>query len=144
LTDILAEAFSEGLALVLRVDQKVGFVDREGRFAIPPVFDLAGKFREGRCRVLVGDAWEYIDRKGVVVAKPAQEGTIWNDAEDFVGAIARVHVAGKMSEATAHTDYWWEGGTWYYIDHAGVVVTVCRPDGTRLIEPPLGREHRRE
>jgi WG containing repeat len=142
LPDILPEPFSEGLAHVLRVDQKVGFVDTEGRFAVPAIFDDAGKFREGRCRVQVGGAWQYIDRKGVVVAKPAEVGTIWNDAEDFVGGLARVHVGGKMSEATAHTACWWEGGKWYYIDHAGTIVTVCREDGKRLIEPPLGRELR--
>jgi hypothetical protein len=30
------------------------------------------------------------------------------------------------------------------IDHAGVVVAVCREDGKRLIEPPLGGKYRGE
>jgi WG containing repeat len=144
LPEIVPEPFSEGLAYVLDVHRKVGFIDLEGRFVVRPIFDDAGDFREGRCRVQVGSKWEYIDRKGLVVAKPAGEGTIWNDADDFMGGLARVHVGGKMSEGTAHTASWWEGGTWYYIDGAGAIVTVCRHDGTRLIEPPLGMEHRGE
>jgi hypothetical protein len=140
LPGILPERFSEGFAHVLRVDQKVGFVDTDGRLAVAPLFDDAGMFREGRCRVKLGIAWEYIDRAGVVVARPAEEGTVWNDAEDFVSGLARVHAGGNMNEGTAHTARWWEGGTWYYIDRSGSVVTVCRKDETRLIEPPLGKE----
>ena len=38
-----------------------------GRFAIPPLYDLAFDFSEGLALVLVGDVWHFIDASGAVV-----------------------------------------------------------------------------
>ncbi|MBQ5647723.1 MAG: WG repeat-containing protein [Alistipes sp.] len=38
-----------------------------GRFVIPPLYDLAFEFSEGLALVRVGDVWHFIDSNGVVV-----------------------------------------------------------------------------
>jgi hypothetical protein len=39
----------------------------DGRFVIPPLYDLAFEFREGLALVRVGDVWHFIDESGRVV-----------------------------------------------------------------------------
>jgi hypothetical protein len=39
----------------------------DGRFVIPPLYDLAFEFREGLALVRVGDVWQFIDESGRVV-----------------------------------------------------------------------------
>lgn len=43
-----------------------GFAE-EGRFVIPPLYDLAFEFSEGLALVKVGDVWHFIDAQGRVV-----------------------------------------------------------------------------
>lgn len=38
-----------------------------GRFAIPPIYDLAFEFSEGLALVQIGDVWHFIDASGAVV-----------------------------------------------------------------------------
>ena len=134
-----AGTFSEGLAWV-RIQGKVGYVDPDVRFVIPPRFDKGADFHEGRCRVLVGASWQYIDKQGVIVAKggPAVADA-WNDAEDFHGGLARVHAGGEFEESH-HGPAFWKRGKWCYIDHQGIFVSICRNDEDHLIVPPLGKE----
>jgi hypothetical protein len=39
----------------------------DGRFVIPPLYDLAFEFSEGLALVRVGDVWHFIDTSGAVV-----------------------------------------------------------------------------
>jgi hypothetical protein len=39
----------------------------DGRFVIPPLYDLAFDFREGLALVRVGDVWHFVDERGEVV-----------------------------------------------------------------------------
>ena len=55
--------FSEGLAPV-RVDGKIGYVDRNGTFVIMPQFDEAYAFASGVARVAVGGKTGVIDTTG--------------------------------------------------------------------------------
>ncbi len=134
-----AGAFSEALARV-KVQGKVGYVDTTARLVIPARFDQGNDFHDGRCLVLEGDAWRYIDVRGFVVAKGGTHATdAWNDAEDFHGGLARVHIGG----AYVHPDDgpgWWSRGKWVYVDRRGTIVCVCRHDTEQPIEPPLGKE----
>ena len=62
-----ATAFSESLAAV-RAGEKWGYVDHEGRWAIPPNLSHAEPFWHGLARVAFGQAsWGYIDKSGSVV-----------------------------------------------------------------------------
>jgi hypothetical protein len=64
------QEFSNGLAPILSED-KVGFIDLQGRIAIKPQFDDAGCFSEGLARVKIGDKYGFIDLTGRVVIPPA-------------------------------------------------------------------------
>ena len=55
--------FSEGLAAMPDEHGKLGFIDRTGRWAIPPRFDhVRLPFQKGLAKVEVGDEWGYVGR----------------------------------------------------------------------------------
>lgn len=99
-----AESYSEGLAAVkLSAQGGWGYMDADGRPAIPSGFDKAFPFIEGRARVLVGTyphgKYGFIDKRGAFLVKPR-----WHEAEDFQQGIARVKFL---------------GGDWRHLDSAG-------------------------
>ncbi len=53
--------FSEGLAYV-KIGDRYGFINKEGRYVANPQFDSAGTFSEGLARVKTGDKWGYISK----------------------------------------------------------------------------------
>lgn len=55
--------FSEGLASV-KLDGRFGYVDKRGRFVVPPQFIAAGDFSEGLALVSTEDESGYIDKRG--------------------------------------------------------------------------------
>jgi hypothetical protein len=59
-----ADAFSEGLAVVLDSAGRFGYIDSQGTFAIPAVYRHARAFRNGFAPVRIGGAWLTIDRGG--------------------------------------------------------------------------------
>lgn len=63
-------SFSEGLAAVRTEEGTWGFIDREGRWVIEPVFFGAGQFSEGLAPIRKGLRWGYVDRDGAVVIQP--------------------------------------------------------------------------
>lgn len=67
----LSHNFSDGRMLVMTRTGKYGFVDTAGRIVIPPLYDFAADFSEGRALVGVADAagrmaYQLIDRQGNV------------------------------------------------------------------------------
>ena len=134
--------FSDGLAAAYSGREGVAFLDTSGKVAFKRRFDFAGEFREGLCRLRVGDSWLFIDRNGSVAVSPrrALAGESWNDATDFLGGLARVHVGGEFQTSNHGVNYW-RGGTWNYIDRNGNTVAICRKDGEWPIRPLLGREY---
>jgi hypothetical protein len=71
----LVRPFSGGLAPVgtaVTADRSrhivdYGYIDRTGRLAVDPVYEDAGRFRDGPAAVRKGGRWGYIDRDGRVV-----------------------------------------------------------------------------
>lgn len=61
--------FSEGLAAVPD-GRNVGYIDRDGKWAIPPQFESAGSFSDGLARVNVKKKIGFIDKTGKVVIEP--------------------------------------------------------------------------
>gem|GEM_PF-1389471 len=55
--------FHEGLAAIADED-KLGYINRQGRFAIPARFDEGAQFSEGLAAVRVGETWGYVDHQG--------------------------------------------------------------------------------
>jgi hypothetical protein len=53
------QPFEEGLARVCE-DGKYGFIDRNGEYVIPAIFEAASSFYENICAVKQGGKWGYI------------------------------------------------------------------------------------
>lgn len=64
---------------------KVGFIDRTGKWVIEPKFDKARAFSKGLAPVNVGKAWGYINTKGTFVVDAK-----YKDAEVFSEGLAPV------------------------------------------------------
>lgn len=89
--------FSEGLVAV-RVNGKVGFMDKSGNIVIEPKYDDVFPFSEGRAPVELKGKWGYIDKKGSVIV-PIQ-----------------YDIGHMFSEGLASVE---AGGKWGYIDPNG-------------------------
>jgi hypothetical protein len=92
------EMFSEGLAAFSNQYGKWGYMDKTGKVAIEPQFEMAYSFSEGMARVKQYGKYTFIDKMGKIIAEPVFDG-----AEDFSGGLARVQI----------------GTRWGYIDHQG-------------------------
>ena len=92
-----AFSFSDGLALV-KTKKKWGFINKSGKFAIKPRFDLAHFFTEGVAAVKINKKWGFIDKTGNIIVEP-----IFDWARPFCEGFAAVQVGDK----------------WGYIDKKG-------------------------
>ncbi len=83
--------FQEGLAAVFLgtgARTKVGFIDKEGRWAISAAYENAYHFCGGLAPVKLDGLWGFVDYKGQFVIPPK-----FADAESFEDGIAEVYVA---------------------------------------------------
>ena len=90
---VFASDFSEGLART-GTGNRLGYADKRGKTVIPPQFEFAQEFRQGRAAVMVpGGRWGYIDRSGkfVIPRKFAWAG-------NFKDGIARVVEEGPCGQ----------------------------------------------
>lgn len=98
---------------------KYGFIDRTGKIVIPPRFDGAGKFSEGRADVTIDGKHGYIDKAGVVVIRPQfirQHIRKWSRSlGDFSEGLAVVQVS--------------ENGLFGFIDRSGSQVIPLKFTG---------------
>jgi hypothetical protein len=93
--------YHEGLAAVI-VGEKVGYIRRNGSFAMPPVHDSASgiDFAEGLVAVRVKTRVGFMDKKGTIVIQPK-----YDDVYPFSYGLALVELGGK----------------WGYVDKAGIL-----------------------
>ena len=128
-------AFREGLKRVrLSPGTRSGYIDQTGRFEIPPQFDSANEFFEGRALVRLGTRSGYIDTTGKFVEgqRPPtgeySEGLATLRIEGKVGFIdrsgkvvieARFDAARGFAEGRAAVCL---DGLWGFIDRTGTVV----------------------
>jgi WG containing repeat len=82
-------------------NDKIGYIDRAGKIAIPPKFDLAENFSDGLALVKTGEKFGYIDRTGKIVISPK-----FDRAENFSEGLATVEIGEKAG----------------YIDRTGKIV----------------------
>ena len=127
--------FREGLKRVrLNAGDKVGYIDQTGRFAIPPQFDEAQEFFEGRAFVQLGTRSGYIDTTGKFLEdqrpgnREYSDGLATHRIGDKVGFIdrsgtvvieARFDAARGFAEGLAAVCL---EGLWGFIDRTGAVV----------------------
>jgi len=64
-----ADPFSEELA-AMRVKDKWGYIDKDGKFIIEPQFSFALRFMEGKALVRKGESLHYINKDGEKVSDP--------------------------------------------------------------------------
>ena len=116
-----SSAFSEGLAMVdyTTMDQKEspksGFVDKNFKFVIPPIYGAARSFTEGLAAVGTGSygdygfegKWGYVDKYGKKVIESQ-----YDDAEEFHEGLAVIRIGDK----------------WGVIDKVGAAVVPPRYD----------------
>jgi hypothetical protein len=123
--------FHEGLAelSILNSNDKsahlCGFIDKQGKTQIQPLFAEVMDFSEGLAVVrpkkttphyYMGDAWGFIDKAGKYVIEPH-----YNQAFSFIGGFAIVHSGGEIKEAR-HVPPYFVGGEWLLIDKKGQVL----------------------
>ncbi len=88
-------------------NDKIGYIDRTGKIAIPPKFDLAENFSDGLAPVKTGEKFGYIDRTGKIVISPK-----FDRAKNFSEGLANVEIGVKSG----------------YIDRTGKIVIQPRFD----------------
>jgi hypothetical protein len=98
--------FHEGLAAVI-VDKGVGYIRRDGSFALPPHYQSASgiDFSEGLAAIRVNEKVGFMDRYGNVVIKAD-----YDDVYAFSDGLAPVR----------------KGDKWGYVDHGGNVVIAIK------------------
>jgi len=84
LHDFPKASFHEGLAAI-RLGDRWGYVDPEGRLTIAPRFEHALAFSEGLARIKIGGRYGYIDQSGRIVVAPR-----FTKAHSFRDGLARV------------------------------------------------------
>lgn len=91
-----ARPFRAGLAPVMK-DRLWGFIDEQGRTAIPFMFEdtRAQHFKSGSAAVKVGGRWGFVDRSGSFSIKPYFE-----EVQPFAEGLASVKLGGKWAWST--------------------------------------------
>lgn len=132
--------FKEGLAQV-KLNGKLGFVDKSGREVVPCRYDDINDFSEGLASVELNDKWGFVDKSGREVV-PCR----YDEINDFSEGLAVVYlndkfgIIDKRGREVVPCRYDWvsdfnEGlapvelnGKWGYIDKRGREVVPCRYD----------------
>jgi hypothetical protein len=91
----------------IRVNDKYGFINRQGRVVVPPTLANAEEFSEGLALVTKKDRVGFIDSHGTMVIEP-----VFYRAESFADGLALVLAAGGEKG----------NGVWAYIDRTGKIV----------------------
>jgi len=100
--------YSEGLAQVRDIERimliksniQYGFIDTAGVLKIPPQFDFAGPFRDGRAEIKKNGKYGFIDQDGQVVI-PAK----FAEAYPFSAGLASVRETAQFGYISPQGDY---------------------------------------
>jgi hypothetical protein len=74
----------------ISVNSQVGYIDRDGKFAINPQFEAAGNFSDGLALVRIGGRYGYVDRSCKIAINPQFES-----AGEFSDSLGLVRIGGK-------------------------------------------------
>ena len=127
----MALSFSQGLGWV-RIKDKWGAIDKDGKFVIPAKYDAAKQFSEGLAAVKIKKKWGFIDKNDNIVipakydyASPFSEGLAGVEIKKKWGFIDK---NGNMAIPAIYDGAWWfsDGkaevelsGRKFYIDKNG-------------------------
>jgi hypothetical protein len=96
--------FTEGVAPVKVKRQGWGFMGKDGKMVVEPVFDELQNMRNGIARANTKGKWGWIDSTGKTLIAPT-----FDDVEDFHGLLAPVKLQKK----------------WGLVDKNGKIVVPC-------------------
>ena len=103
-------SFSDGLAIVYEIGnypQKVGFIDKSGKFVIPLKTQEVGNeihdFKDGLAAIYKQNKWGFIDKKGNIAIKPQFEEIVYDGFKDGLCKVK-------------------QNNQWGYINHQGEFV----------------------
>ncbi|MBV9211375.1 MAG: WG repeat-containing protein [Acidobacteria bacterium] len=82
-----SDHFSEGL-IPVKIENKYGFADMQGKIIIFPQFDAAKDFSAGLAPVQLNKKWGYIDHEGRFIIEPQ-----FDNADSFAEGLAAVGIA---------------------------------------------------
>lgn len=115
---VFSDNFAEGLALVGVAGRGYGFIDESGKFVIPPIYENAEGFRNGKAVVVRNGKQLLIDKNG-------NETDVFNsekyqDVREFSEGLCRVSTLKlDFMDLAYHTDYPELAGVWGYINENG-------------------------
>lgn len=121
--DTLSTSFSEGLAAI-RLNEKWGFINQNGKLVIPYQFDEVRKFSGGVTTVKVGDLWGVINPEGKWIIQPVNKYPI-----QFFQGIALTDLSLKDKSGYPIILYWDKSG---------------QPVGRSYNRPQLAKEFQEE
>lgn len=128
-----SDHFSEGL-ITVRVGNRVGFDDREGRLVIFPRFEGASDFSEGLAPVEAGGKWGYVDREGRFVIEPR-----FDEAASFSEGLAAVCLyEGKPAETPRNQPLSEEEFEWFFLKGPKKKCGYVDRAGASAIAPQFG------
>ena len=99
---VLAQEKRAADLLLIRVDEKAGFIDRTGKIVIEPQFEEAEEFAEGIAPVKTNGKWGFIDESGKFVVEPKFSCVFWYFLSEgitpvcFEGKMGAIDTTGKF------------------------------------------------
>jgi hypothetical protein len=127
-TIVGARAFHEGLAMFTVKNGKSGFINTEGKIAIPAQFNTAGNFSNGLAWARAeNDLIGYINTEGKWVIQPSLDAAKEFDKES---GLARVKCKMKTPYVDKETgaNRVLDGWKWVYMDATGMIRTFANSD----------------
>ncbi|UJP63289.1 WG repeat-containing protein [Mongoliitalea daihaiensis] len=125
---------------------KIGFVDKQGRWVIPPSYEQVGKFSQGKAAVSTRGSWAFINTQG----NPLTEFK-FEQSQGFVQGVAVVQYQGlfNLVDAAGHVlfdqgfDRIFPTENNYYLTERQGLMGLLSPAGKVIAEPSF-QEIRRE
>lgn len=129
----------------VKLGEKWGYTDREGKFIVNPQFDYACDFRDGRGLVMLDKKWGFIDTKGNVTgevvyeyALPFSEGVAWTVVPAGAPVLTDTHGEARLEmKAAKWVGSFSEGLAAVKVDSTGKYGFIDK-DGEWKINPEFG------
>lgn len=137
-------SFSEGLTRI-EINNKYGFIDKQGNLIIKAQFDNAFGFENGLASVNIEGKWGFINKQGNIVIQPQ-----FDYARDFSEGLARIKINNKWGfidmQGNIVIKPQFEGAMTFVNGFAGVLLEKEKAGfidkkGTIIIQPNFNKVH---
>ena len=83
--------FSQGSLFPVKIDNKWGFIDKNGKMIVSPEFDAVGNYSESFIPVKIGGVWGFADENGKIKVNPQ-----FTEVRNFSNGYAAVKLNGCL------------------------------------------------